>query len=167
MKSIIAEFAGYRLLLTAEFDRLTACLWTELPAPPPDISPTEREQEILDMALWQLSAYFSGLLKSFSLPLKAEGTAFRKKVWQWLLSIPYGETVSYAELACRLGIPGSARAVANACAANPIEVIIPCHRVVAKKSAGGYKGGADIKRILLQLERGVQTKPMPDTFLSL
>lgn len=158
MKSIITEFAGHRLLLTSVGDRLTACLWTDSPKPPPDISPTEAEQEILDMAVSQLNAYFSGILKTFSLPLKFEGTDFRKRVWNALLSIPYGHTISYSELARRSGMPGSTRAVANACGANPMEVIIPCHRVVALKGDGGYKGGIDIKRALLELERKSQNQ---------
>ena len=83
----------------------------------------------------------------------ATGTPFQKKVWNTIAKIPWGETISYAELAKRVGKPSAFRAVANACGANPIPIIIPCHRVIASDGTiGGFSGGLKIKRKLLALE---------------
>ncbi|GBD32733.1 Bifunctional transcriptional activator/DNA repair enzyme Ada [bacterium HR33] len=89
------------------------------------------------------------------LPLDVQGTAFQRKVWNLLRKIPKGSTVSYGELARSLGMPGAARAVARACAANPVAVAIPCHRVVRSDGdPGGYRWGRKRKRRLLALESG-------------
>ena len=101
----------------------------------------------------QLTEYFSGLRHRFALPLDLHGTAFQLRVWQALCDIPYGETISYAELARRIGNPAAVRAVGLANARNPISIIVPCHRVVG--SSGrlvGYGGGLERKRFLLRLE---------------
>lgn len=103
----------------------------------------------------QLQAYFANPAKVFTLPLAFHGTPFQKKVWQALLAIPVSQTVSYGELAQRLHT--SARAVGNACRANPIPLLVPCHRVVAKQSIGGFSGATrgspiDRKRWLLRHE---------------
>jgi methylated-DNA-[protein]-cysteine S-methyltransferase len=104
----------------------------------------------------QLDAYFAGELKRFDLPLAAHGTAFEHRVWDALTEIPYGETVSYGELANELGVPGAARAVGRANALNPISIVVPCHRVVGSTGRlTGYAGGLDVKRKLLDHERGV------------
>jgi len=104
----------------------------------------------------QLRAYLGGSLRAFDLPLAPIGSAFRLAVWSALLGLHYGETVSYGELARRLGMPGSARAVGLACNRNPLPIFIPCHRVVgANGSLVGYSGGLEIKRKLLELEGGV------------
>jgi AraC family transcriptional regulator of adaptative response/methylated-DNA-[protein]-cysteine methyltransferase len=88
------------------------------------------------------------------LPLDVRGTAFQQRVWQALRQIPMGSTASYAEIAARLGAPRSARAVAQACGANPIAVVIPCHRVVRTDgSLSGYRWGVERKRRLLEKER--------------
>ncbi|AEJ20473.1 methylated-DNA--[protein]-cysteine S-methyltransferase [Gracilinema caldarium] len=103
----------------------------------------------------ELASYFSGTLQVFTVPFAVEtGTEFQKKVWQALLSIPYGETRTYGDLARSLGLTlGASRAVGNACGANPIPIIIPCHRVVAAGgSLGGYSGGLWRKARLLALE---------------
>ena len=100
----------------------------------------------------QLDAYFSRRRRRFDLPLAPEGTDFQRRVWQGLLTIPHGETITYAELARRVGNPRAARAVGAANGANPIAIIIPCHRVVAANGVGGYGGGLEIKRRLLALE---------------
>lgn len=93
--------------------------------------------------------------RGLDLPLDVRGTAFQQRVWQALQTIPAGETVSYAELARRIGAPGSARAVAGACAANPLAVAIPCHRVVRTDgSLSGYRWGVERKRALLDREAG-------------
>lgn len=102
----------------------------------------------------QLRAYFAGKLEKFDLPLAPEGTPFQLKVWKELCEIPYGETISYGELACRVGNPKGARAVGLANGANPIPIVIPCHRVIGSNGKlTGYGGGLPIKEKLLALER--------------
>lgn len=101
----------------------------------------------------QLSRYLSRKLKHFDLPLVLMGTAFQKTVWQELIKIPYGATISYIELANRLGKPGAVRAVGSANGANPLPIVVPCHRVIgADGKLVGYGGGLEMKRKLLQLE---------------
>ncbi len=109
---------------------------------------------LLDRAEEQLTAYFNGELKEFDLPLASEGSEFQKKVWAELQRIPYGETASYGDIARRLGYePVISRAVGAANGANPIPIIVPCHRVVgADGTLTGYAGGLERKRILLDLE---------------
>lgn len=104
----------------------------------------------------QLDAYFAGRLRTFTVPLDVRGTEFQRRVWQGLRDIPYGETVSYGQLARQVGQPGAARAVGLANNRNRIPIIIPCHRVIgADGSLTGYGGGLDRKRQLLTLEAGV------------
>ena len=104
-------------------------------------------------ALRQLEEYFGGTRRAFALPLAPVGTQFQLEVWQALVAIPYGDTVSYAELARRVGRTGSARAVGLANGANPLPIIVPCHRVIGSDgSLTGFGGGLDIKRALLVLE---------------
>lgn len=104
----------------------------------------------------QLNAYFAGTLTRFDLPLAPEGTAFQQRVWSALWDIPYGETISYGELAVRVGSPRAVRAVGAANGRNPLPIVVPCHRVVgADGSLTGFGGGLDAKRALLDLERGV------------
>lgn len=102
----------------------------------------------------QLKAYFAGELEEFDLPLAPEGTAFQLKVWENLCDIPFGETISYGELARRIGNPNASRAVGLANGSNPIPIIIPCHRVIGSNGKlTGYGGGLPIKEKLLALER--------------
>jgi methylated-DNA-[protein]-cysteine S-methyltransferase len=102
----------------------------------------------------QLQEYFAGARRRFSVPLAPAGTPFQLSVWEALLAIPYGETVSYGELARRLGIAHGARAVGLANGANPLPIIVPCHRVIgADGSLTGFGGGLSVKRSLLALER--------------
>ena len=111
------------------------------------------ETPLLKEAVRQLDAYFDGDLKNFDLPLRPEGTAFQKKLWKALEAIPYGETLTYGQLASR--IDSGPRAIGGACGRNPIPVIIPCHRVLATGGKmGGYsgEGGLDTKNFLLRLE---------------
>ena len=104
-------------------------------------------------ALAQLDEYFRGVRRAFTLPLAPVGTAFQLAVWEALTAIPYGETLSYGELARHLGRAGSARAVGLANGANPLPIIVPCHRVIGTDgSLIGFGGGLDIKRALLALE---------------
>lgn len=101
----------------------------------------------------QIMAYLSGDLKSFRLPCAPRGTAFQQKVWRELAQIPFGEVVSYKQLAERVGSPRGYRAVGSANGANPIPLILPCHRVVThKKSLGGYSLGLELKKKFLALE---------------
>jgi methylated-DNA-[protein]-cysteine S-methyltransferase len=102
----------------------------------------------------QVQAYFDGTLKKFDLPLAPRGTPYRRRIWHALADIPYGSTCSYAALAARAG--GSARSVGGANSANPIPIIIPCHRVVGSAGPGGYSGGdgLETKIWLLALEQG-------------
>ena len=110
---------------------------------------------LLDRAEHQLTEYFAGERTEFDLPLASDGTEFQKKVWSELLRIPYGETASYGEIARRLGYePGISRAVGAANGANPIPIVVPCHRVIgADGSLTGYAGGVERKQTLLELER--------------
>lgn len=103
----------------------------------------------------QIGAYFAGRLKEFDLPLAPRGTPFQTSVWSALREIPYGETVSYGQIADRLGNPKAVRAVGLANGSNPIAIVIPCHRVIGSNgSLTGYGGGLPIKQALLSLERG-------------
>ncbi len=105
----------------------------------------------------QLTAYFDGETTEFDLPLKPEGTPFQMAVWEALQDIPYGETISYGELAKRIGKPSASRAVGAANGANPLPIVIPCHRVIgADNSLTGFGGGVDIKAFLLEHEWAVK-----------
>ncbi len=102
----------------------------------------------------QLRAYFAGVLETFDLALAPEGTPFQLAVWNRLCEIPFGETISYGELARRLGNPKASRAVGLANGSNPIPIVIPCHRVIGSNGKlTGYGGGLPIKEKLLALER--------------
>jgi methylated-DNA-[protein]-cysteine S-methyltransferase len=108
----------------------------------------------------QLRAYFERELKNFDLPLSLEGTEFQLRVWHSLLAIPYGQTISYGQLACRVGIPKGARAVGLANGSNPIPIIVPCHRVIGSNgSLVGYGGGLSNKKALLFLEKQQEFLP--------
>lgn len=102
----------------------------------------------------ELQAYFSGRQQGFSVPLLLSGTAFQQAVWHKLLDIPYGQTTTYGTLARALGKAGAARAVGAACAANPIPILVPCHRVVGSGGTlTGFAGGLELKAKLLALEQ--------------
>ncbi len=108
----------------------------------------------------QLAAYFAGELRRFSLTLALEGSLFQRQVWRELVAVPYGTTVSYGELAERLGKPGAARAVGAAVGANPVAIVVPCHRVLGRHGAlTGYSGGVAIKEFLLRREGVTFTAP--------
>jgi len=109
--------------------------------------------EVLEKCREQLENYFSGKSLAFDLPLSPDGTEFQQKVWTELLKIPYGETITYMEMAVRLGDPKCIRAAGTANGKNPIAIIIPCHRVIgAGNKLTGYAGGIWRKKILLELE---------------
>jgi len=115
----------------------------------------------------QLTAYFERRLQRFDVPLAPEGTTFQREVWTALLEIPYGVAWSYGQLAARLGRRGSSRAVGAANGANPIAVIVPCHRVIGSDgSLTGYGGGVERKRALLELE-GIRRGSHPSGYVPL
>lgn len=118
-----------------------------------------RDDTVGDDVVAQLDEYFAGARRAFDLALAPRGTQFQRSVWDALLEIPYGETVTYGELAASLGRPTAARAVGGATGRNPISIIVPCHRLVG--STGqliGYAGGADTKQQLLSHERRIANK---------
>lgn len=126
---------------------------------PPAVSgEPEGAHPLIREAERQLGEYFARARRAFELPLDLRGTAFQLQVWNALLRIPYGETRTYGQLAVQLGHPGAARAVGAANGANPVSIIVPCHRVIAAGGGlGGYGGGLDRKRFLLDLESGAST----------
>lgn len=113
------------------------------------------DRRLLAQARSQVDAYFAGELCSFDLPLDLAGTPFQKAVWQALLTIPFGTTTSYGDIAARCGLPAAARAVGRAVGSNPVSIVVPCHRVIGRDgSLTGFGGGLDRKRGLLALEAG-------------
>ncbi len=101
----------------------------------------------------EIMSYLSGKLKKFSVKLDLTGTSFQKLALRKVAAIPYGKTMTYGQIAGLIGHPGAARAVGSANAGNPLPIIIPCHRVLAVNGLGGYAGGLEIKRYLLDLEK--------------
>ena len=136
------------LQLTAEEDGLTALSFLDDAKPP-----TADDTPLLQRAREQLQAYFSGDAIAFDLPLRPQGTPFQQAVWRALQTVPYGQTISYALLAQRLGLPaGHARAVGAAVGRNPLLIIVPCHRIVGHDgSLTGYAAGLPRKQALLDL----------------
>jgi len=105
----------------------------------------------------QIEDFFAGKRQSFDFPLAPKGTGFQKRVWEELCRIPFGETISYGELARRIGNPAASRAVGHANGQNPISLIVPCHRVIGSNGKlTGYGGGLDLKEKLLAWERAVR-----------
>lgn len=114
----------------------------------------EGESPVTDMAAGELDEYFAGRRREFDVPLLFVGTDFQETVWEALRCIPYGETVSYGELARRIGRPNAVRGVANANGANAVSIFAPCHRVIGSDSAlTGYAGGVAAKEYMLRLEK--------------
>lgn len=112
------------------------------------------EDSILQPYADELIHYLAGNLSTFTLPIDLRGTPFQLSVWQALQQIKYGETVSYTDIAVRIGKPSAVRAVGTAIGANPILIIVPCHRVLAKNGTlAGFRGGLDMKQQLLNLEQ--------------
>ena len=134
----------------AEEENLLTHLW--LPGQGyPRIAP--HETELLAEGKRQLLEYLTGLRREFSLPLGPRGTPFQMEVWRALEAIPYGETITYGELARRIGRPKAVRAVGQANHRNPLPILLPCHRVVgANGTLTGYGGGLELKEWLLRLE---------------
>jgi methylated-DNA-[protein]-cysteine S-methyltransferase len=148
------------LTLVADDGKLSG-LYMEVRGHEPDpaglgVPGTIDDDPVLVTAAEQLKAYFAGELTSFDLPLSMDGTGFQQTVWASLQEIPYGQTISYGELARRIGQPTASRAVGLANGRNPVSIVVPCHRVVGSNgSLTGYGGGLDRKRYLLSLEQRV------------
>ena len=146
------------LLVTSSEGMLTGlymALYRGGPAPSPKPE-WRRDDSALRLAHEQLKAFFAGERLGFDLPLRMAGTPFQKQVWEGLLTIPYGTTISYAELAARIGRPGASRAVGAANGRNPIGIVVPCHRVIgADGTLTGYGGGLDRKEWLISHEANV------------
>jgi methylated-DNA-[protein]-cysteine S-methyltransferase len=143
-----ADFGGLTLRLEASADGIRAISFR--PAAPAN---RNDRNPLLAEAVAQLGAYFASRLREFQLPLDPRGTPFQKRVWSELVKIPYGETRSYAQLAAAAGSPLAVRAVGAANGANPIAIVVPCHRVIgASGKLVGYAGGLALKRRLLDLE---------------
>lgn len=125
------------------FGEESSCVGVKVQHPDGPMSDTECE----------IRTYLAGDMSAIRLPYRAEGTSFRQKVWAELTGIPYGTTATYGQLAVRIGRPGAARAVGNACSANPVPLLIPCHRAVfAGGKIGGFTSGVWRKRALLAIE---------------
>jgi len=135
------------LLLHGEGDTLVAIDFGAEPV-------QDETSDVLEDAAAQLQEYFAGERREFDLPLAARGTEFQQRVWAALAKIPYGQTMSYGQVAARLGlVPGASRAVGSANGSNPIPIVVPCHRVIgANGTLTGFGGGIDRKRTLLALE---------------
>ena len=142
------------LTLVANDDHLVAIAWqTAVDAAPFDALPERGRHALLDETERQLRAYFAGALRAFDLPLDFRGTNFQRQVWQALLTIPFGETRSYRDIAVQVDRPTATRAVGAANGRNPIPIVAPCHRVIgANGSLTGFGGGLENKALLLDLE---------------
>ncbi len=142
------------LLLAADDAGLRQILFVNGRHPAQPESSWKEDRAPLKETTRQLQAYFAGELTNFDLQLAPEGTPFQLAVWHRLCDIPYGETISYGELATRIGNPKASRAVGLANGSNPIPIVIPCHRVIGSNGKlTGYGGGLPIKEKLLALER--------------
>lgn len=125
-----------------------------LPTDPLPDNPAICETDRIKEAYRQICQYLSGSLKQFRLPLNPAGTPNMKRIWEHLCTIPYGETRTYKQIADACGNPGGARAAGSIIARNPIPIIIPCHRVIGSNGLlTGYRGGLELKRMLINLER--------------
>lgn len=152
-----------RLRLVAEEDAVRAILWDG--EDPGRVRLGSMQREVADHPVLaeterQLGEYFQGRRKSFILKLNPAGTAFQNQVWQALLTIPYGETRSYAQIAGQIGRPKAIRAMGAANGRNPISIVIPCHRVIGSSGdLTGFAGGIEAKRYLLALENSACRAP--------
>jgi methylated-DNA-[protein]-cysteine S-methyltransferase len=142
------------LLIVGDPDGLQQILFSSNGSPARPEPDWQESPSALDEVTRQLRAYFGGVLENFDLPLAPQGTPFQQKVWSELQKIPYGDTISYGELARRIGNSNASRAVGLANGSNPIPIVIPCHRVIGSNGKlTGYGGGLPIKEKLLALEK--------------
>lgn len=143
------------LKISEENDRLIGLSLQQKEADSAPLQNSARHSELLYEAYKQINEYFSGKRKRFELPIHGKGTAFQRQVWEELQKIPYGETRSYEDIAVGIGNPKAVRAVGQANSKNPLLIIVPCHRVIHKNgSITGFACGTDVKKYLLDLEKG-------------
>lgn len=158
MKYMMLDTALGELTLVAENDHLVAILHEEEPDKLHLAFPQAEENKkdaFLNKVAAQISDFLEGERTAFDIALKPVGTEFQRQIWQALQAIPYGETVSYTELADHIGNENAVRAAGTACGANPIPLVIPCHRVLSSDgSLGGFRWGLPAKHKLLLLETG-------------
>ncbi len=141
------------LFLVASVRGLRSVFWLDQGIPK-DKEAFPEEEMILKKAVQEMTEYFEGKRKKFQVSLDIQGTEFQVRVWKRLLEIPYGETRSYKEIAVGVKAPKASRAVGTAIGKNPLCLIVPCHRVIGSDGGiGGYSGGLDIKRKLLEFEQ--------------
>lgn len=164
---VVKEYdSPYGLLYMASIGHcLCLCSWQDMKAhnrylknsndaSGPEESNYKEEWEVISKAVNELKEYFDGVRQSFDIPLKLFGTAFQKRVWEMLMTVPYGDTITYSNLARLIGAPKAVRAVASACAKNPVSIFVPCHRAVGRDGKlRGYAGGIETKQKLIDLER--------------
>ena len=145
LSAIAVDSPVGRLTISATPEAIVSIAWTD----DPQGAPTA----LLNEASRQLAAYFDRRLTRFDLPLMPAGSPFERRVWHGMQQIPHGQTRTYGELAMEVG--SAPRAIGRACGRNPIPIVIPCHRVLARAGLGGYSGGTGLatKRRLLELER--------------
>ncbi|WP_200943311.1 MULTISPECIES: methylated-DNA--[protein]-cysteine S-methyltransferase [unclassified Rhizobium] len=145
-----------RLTLVARGDGLAAILWENDDPKRVRLGPSieDRDHPVLKETEWQLQQYFDGSRTSFSIKLDLDGTDFQRAAWQALLTIPYGETRTYAEIARQIGNPKAFRAMGAANGRNPVSIVVPCHRAIGSDGQlHGFAGGLEAKRYLLDLEK--------------
>jgi len=155
-----------RLTLVATDNGLAAILWeNDRPGRVRlNVAAEMKDHPVLLETERQLEEYFAGRRKEFALTLDPSGTAFQRQVWNALLTIPFGETRSYSQIARQIGNPTAVRAVGAANGRNPVSIIVPCHRVVGSTGAlTGFAGGLDVKAYLLALESGLPSLSRPTT----
>ncbi|HEX5458475.1 MAG TPA: methylated-DNA--[protein]-cysteine S-methyltransferase [Steroidobacteraceae bacterium] len=155
-----------RLLLAGDGESLIHVGFQSGPRPSRPMNGWIADAAPFRTAIAQLDEYFAGKRRRFDLPLAPRGTEFQRRVWRTLTEIPYGQTVSYGELARRIAKPSASRAVGLANGANPLPIIVPCHRVIgADGSLTGFGGGLPIKRKLLALEGAAADESGPQAAL--
>lgn len=141
------------LIVVSDGRELVEVLFESAGESTPDLSGLKRDAETMRPFTSQIATYLKGELKDFHIPLRFSGTPFQKRVWSELVKIPFGETRSYQDIAKAVGSPSASRAVGSACGKNPIPIVVPCHRVIAKNGGlGGYSGGLELKKELLKIE---------------
>lgn len=150
MDHCVIETPAGRLCIWEIRDCITECAWVRAPLRAP-------ETPLLEEAAREVAEYFKKERRTFDLPIAAPGTELEQKVWQAVLAIPYGRTVTAAALAEKLGLRKKFRAVVAACTRNPVALFIPCHRVTAEDGDGSYVGGPAVKHALWEVE-GIRSR---------
>lgn len=155
LRSLTIESPAGPLMLREAGGAITRLHWMS-PASRPEVSAADEASPLLAEAARQLAAYFAGERQDFDLPLAPAGSAFHREVWRLMCAIPFGQTATYGDLARQL--ESAAQPVGTACGANPIAILIPCHRVVAADGLGGFSGGTGVesKRFLLHHEGALE-----------